>query len=161
MDHLKNLRIIESNLRDTDYSIDLYIEEFQSVLASVFDLLGEEYYNALNEDAFPFRPAGNVLKLISAYQDALIDARDNGEKYFWTNNISRSLSHCVSCRKDAKQAFLEIEEVIENSSSERQKVILEKLHTSLRLSCNELIRAVKVLCSRKSYDCSSFELDEF
>lgn len=89
MDHLKNLRIIESNLRDTDYSIDSYIEEFQSVLASVFDLLGEEYYSELNEDDFPFGSAGNVLKLISAYQDALIDARDNGEKYFWGKQYRR------------------------------------------------------------------------
>lgn len=78
MDHLKSLKILESNLRSSDFNIDLYIEEFQAVLASIFDLLGEEYYYELQEDAFPFKSAGNVLKLVASYQDALADARDNG-----------------------------------------------------------------------------------
>lgn len=160
MDHLRSLKIMESNLRSSDFNIDLYIEELQAVLASVFDLLGEEYYCELQEDAFPFRSAENVLKLISSYQDALADARENGSKYFWTNNIAKSLSHCESCREDAIQAFKEIEEAIANSQDSRQTALLKKLHSSLRASCNELIRAVVSLCERMKYDYSSFSLDE-
>lgn len=160
MNHLKSLKIMKSNLKNSNFNIDLYIEEFRTVLASIFDLLGEEYYCELQENTFPFGVAENVLKLISSYQDTLTDARDNGSKYLWTNNIAKSLSHCASCRVDAIKAFKEIEEAINNREDLRPTEFLKKLYSSLKASCNGLIRVVVDVCNRMNYDYSNFDLVE-
>lgn len=81
------------------------------------------------------------------------------KRYFWTNNIAKSLSHCASCREDAIQAFKEIEEAIASSQDSRQTMLLKQLHSSLKASCNELIQAVVSVCERMNYDCSNFNLD--
>lgn len=160
MDYLKNKRILENNLSNTN-NIDIFIEEFHSILAAVFDLLGEEAYIKLYEGRFPFRNAGNVLKNINAYQDALIDVRDNNNKLFQSNNLIRSLTNCSECRKLAKVAFKEIEESIKNSDNEQEENALRKIHTNLRRACNELLRAVIEMCQRRNIDISNFELDYF
>lgn len=160
MDYLKNKKVLESNLNNTN-NIDIFIEEFHSILAAVFNLLGEETYNKLYENRFPFRSAGSVLKNINAYQNALIDARNNNNKLFQSNNLIRSLTTCSECRKLVKVAFKEIEESIKNSDNEQEKNTLRRLHINLKRACNELLKAVIEMCQRRNIDISNFELDYF
>lgn len=157
MDYLKNKRVLENNLSNTN-NIDVFIEEFHSILAAVFNLLSEEAYSKLYESRFPFRNAGSVLKNINAYQDALIDVRDNNDKLFQSNNLIRSLTNCSECRKLAKVAFKEIEKSIKNSYNEQEENTLRRIHTNLRRACNELLKAVIEMCQRRNIDISNFEL---
>lgn len=160
MDYLKNKRILEKNLSNTN-NIDIFIEEFHSILATVFNLIGEETYSKLYEDRFPFRSAGSVLKSINVYQDALIDVRDNSNKLFESNNIIRSLTNCSECRKLAKVVFKELEESIDNANDEQEEIALKRIHINLKRACNELLKVVIEMCQRYNVDISNFELEYF
>lgn len=161
MDYLKNKRILENNLKVANFNIDVYIEEFNAMLGSVFSLLADNDVAKLTESQFPYLNYRNVLNTISAYQNDLEDARDFGEKYLYSNNIIRSLTNCAESRKNVKVAFKIIEEHIEESLDEREKTCLKRLHSELKNSCNALLMSVIEICERLNVDMSNFELECF